>query len=125
MKLWKKSQARQRAIAKMVTSGKALGGLLAGLVAAAIPGCRDNSPGARMGEVPCPQQEQKPNSGNEKHGRNPAVRGKYLIEPEKPNETNENSEDFRTMGEIAEPTIGTSRRSASRVCARPTTGTSR
>ena len=79
MKLSKKSQARQRAIAKMVASGKALGGLLAGLVAAAIPGCRDNSPGARMGEVPCPQQEQKPN------------------------ETNENSEDFRTMGEIAEP----------------------
>ena len=103
MKLSKKSQARQRAIAKMVASGKALGGLLAGLVAAAIPGCRDNSPGARMGEVPCPQQEQKPNSGNEKHGRNPAVRGKYLIEPEKPNETNENGEDFRTMGEIAEP----------------------
>ena len=103
MKLSKKSQARQRAIAKMVASGKALGWLLAGLVAAAIPGCRDNSPGARMGEVPCPQQEQKPNSGNEKHGRNPAVRGKYFIEPEKPNETNENSEDFRTMGEIAEP----------------------
>ena len=103
MKLSKKSQARQRTIAKMVASGKALGGLLAGLVAAAIPGCRDNSPGARMGEVPCPQQEQKPNSGNEKHGRNPAVRGKYLIEPEKPNETNENSEDFRTMGEIVEP----------------------
>ena len=51
MKLSKKSQARQRAIAKMVASGKALGGLLAGLVAAAIPGCRDNSPGARMGEV--------------------------------------------------------------------------
>ena len=103
MKLSKKSQARQRTIAKMVASGKALGGLLAGLVAAAIPGCRDNSPGARMGEVPCPQQEQKPNSGNEKHGRNPAVRGKYLIEPEKPNETNENNEDFRTMGEIVEP----------------------
>ena len=81
MKLSKKSQARQRAIAKMVASGKALGGLLAGLVAAAIPGCRDNSPGARMGEVPCPQQEQKPNSGNEKHGRNPAVRGKYAASP--------------------------------------------
>ena len=98
MKLSKKSQARQRAIAKMVASGKALGGLLAGLVAAAIPGCRDNSPGARMGDVPCPPQEQKPNSGNEKHGRNPAVRGKYLVEPEKPNEANEMSEDFKTAG---------------------------
>ena len=103
MKLSKKSQARQRTIAKMVASGKSLGGLLAGLVAAAIPGCRDNSPGARMVDVPCPPQEQKPNSGNEKHGRNPAVRGKYLVEPEKPNETNENNEDFRTMGEIVEP----------------------
>jgi hypothetical protein len=51
-----------------------------------------------MGDVPCTQQEQKPNSGNEKHGRNPAVRGKYLIEPEKPNETNEKSEDFITAG---------------------------
>ena len=98
MKLSKKNQARQRAIAKMVSSGKALGGLLAGLVATVIPGCRDNSPATPMGDVPCTQQEQKPNSGNEKHGRNPAVRGKYLIEPEKPNETNEKSEDFITAG---------------------------
>ncbi len=100
MKLSKKSQARQRAIAKMVSSGKTLGGLLAGLVATVIPGCRDNSPATPMGDVPCTQQEQKPNSGNEKHGRNPAVRGKYLIEQENPNETNEKSEDFITAGEI-------------------------
>ena len=82
----------------MISSGKALGGLLAGLVATVIPGCRDNSPATPMGDVLCTQQEQKPNSGNEKRGRNPAVRGKYLIEPEKPNETNEKSEDFITAG---------------------------
>ena len=98
MKLSKKNQARQRAIAKMVSSGKALGGLLAGLVATVIPGCRDNSPATPMGDVPCTQKEQKPKSGNEKHGRNPAVRGKYLIEQENPNETNEKSEDFITAG---------------------------
>ena len=100
MKLSKKSQARQRAIAKMVASGKALGGLLAGLAATAIVGCRDNSTATPMGDIPCPPQEQKPNSGNEKHGRNPAVRGKYLVEPEKPNEANEKSEDFITVGDI-------------------------
>ncbi len=80
MKLSKESQARQRAIAKMVSTGKTLGGLLVGLAATVVVGCRDNSPGARMGDVPCPQQEQKPNSGNEKHGRNPAVRGRHLVE---------------------------------------------
>ena len=51
-----------------------------------------------MGDVPCTRQEQKPNSGNEKRGRDPAVRGKYLIELEKPNETNENDEDFIAAG---------------------------
>lgn len=100
MKLSKKSQARQKAIAKMVASGKALGGLLVGLVAAAIPGCRDNSSGARMGDYPCPPQEQKPNSGNEKHGRNPAVRGKYLCEPEKTNEKNESEPLFEEGGDV-------------------------
>jgi hypothetical protein len=99
MKLSKKNQARQRAIAKMVSSGKALGGLLAGLVATVIPGCRDNSPATPMGDVPCTQQEQKPNSDNEKHGRNPAVRGKYLIEPE-PNAKNEKKPEFELGGDI-------------------------
>lgn len=100
MKLSKKGLARQRTIARAIASGKTLGGLLAGLAAATFAGCRDNTPSTTMGDFPRPQQEQKPNSNNEKQGRNPAVRGRYLIEPEKPNEKNENTEVFVIEGEM-------------------------
>ena len=86
MKLSKKSQSRQRAIAKAIASGKSLGGLLAGLAAAVFTGCRDNSPRVPMGDVP---NQQQPNAAHEKRGRDASVRGKYLIEPEENNNNND------------------------------------
>ena len=56
MRLSKKNAARQRAIRRTIASGKTLGGLLAGLAAATITGCRNNpSPANTMGEYPAPQ----------------------------------------------------------------------
>jgi len=63
MKLTKKNAARQRAIAKALAAGKALGGLLAGLAACALAGCREHSPASTMGRYPAPRQS---NADNEK-----------------------------------------------------------
>lgn len=108
MKLSKTNRIRQRMIEKTLASGKALGGLLAGL-ATVITGCRDRSTNIPMGSYPCPPELQsntgneiatgnkttgdvvlpesdetkpKSNAVNEKRRRNSAVRGKYPAEPE-------------------------------------------
>ena len=47
MKLSKKNAARQRAIHKAISSGKALGGLLVGIAAVTAASCRGNPPPAR------------------------------------------------------------------------------
>ena len=53
MKLSKKNAAVQRVLQKAIASGKALGGLLAGLAAAAVAGgCREHSPATTMGSYP-------------------------------------------------------------------------
>lgn len=83
MKLSKKNKAKQRTIARMLASGKALGGLLAGVAAAVFAGCRDNSPRVPMGDYPNP--DARPNAASESHSRSGRM-GKYLIaEPEKAN----------------------------------------
>jgi len=110
MKLSKKNRGRQRMIDKALLSGKALGGLLAG-IATVFTGCRDNSPRVPMGSYPCPPELQtnavnetgsrntsgdvtppegkdapapqsKPNAANEKRHRNGRLRGKYLMSKE-------------------------------------------
>ena len=97
MKLSKKNQARQSAISKAIASGKALGGLLAGIAAAAFTGCDGSR--VPMGSFPNPNPEQQTNSASERHGRAGRM-GKYLMEPEKPNKVNEKKEVFVTDGEI-------------------------
>ena len=47
MKLSKKNAARQRAIHKAISSGKALGGVLVGIAAVTAASCRGNPPPAR------------------------------------------------------------------------------
>ncbi len=65
MKLSKKNVARQRAIQKAIASGKTLGGLIAGLTAAAVVGgCKDTSPAHTMGSYPRPQQQANATSEN-------------------------------------------------------------
>jgi hypothetical protein len=59
MKLSKKGRARQRAIHRAVSSGKALGGLLIGL-AATVAGCREHrTPADTMGAYPAPDRQEK------------------------------------------------------------------
>ena len=80
MKLSKKNQTRQRVISRMLASGKALGGLLAGVAATVLAGCRDNSPNSRMGSYPNPAV--RSNAASESHSRSGRM-GKYLVkEPE-------------------------------------------
>ena len=90
MKLSKKNQAKQRAISRMLASGKALGGLLAGIAATVFTGCRDNSPHSVMGDYPNPDAQT--NAVRESHSRSGRM-GKYLIEKpertEKPNKVDE------------------------------------
>lgn len=89
MKLSKKYQARQRAIAKALASGKALDGLLVGVAAATLVGC-DRSPFRVMGAMPA-------NSVDEIDG-SMAVRG-AIPAAAQPNAGNENAVEFVTMGE--------------------------
>jgi len=78
MKLSKKNAARQRILQKAIASGKTLGGLLVGLTAATVvSGCKDSSPASTMGSYPRPRQQA--------------------------NSTNENTEEFATLGDIAGP----------------------
>ena len=100
MKLSKKNRALQKAMARAIASGKALGGFLAGVAATAFTGCSDGSPRVPMGSYPNPWPQS--NAASEKHGRGSRV-GKYLMEPEKPNKVNEKKEVFVTDGEIALP----------------------
>ncbi len=93
MKLSKKNQARQRAIAKALASGKALGGLLAGIAATTLTGC-DRHPFRTAGvpRDPATANDIEEIFDNEAvHGEMPAV--------ELPNAANENPEEFVTMGE--------------------------
>ncbi len=76
MKLSRKNAALQRAIQRTLASGKALGGLLVGLVAT-VAGCRDNSPAHTMGRFPDPRYQE--------------------------NAKNEDAKEFVTRGEIPEP----------------------
>ena len=65
MKLSKKNAAVQRVLQKAIASGKALGGLLAGLAAAAVAGgCREHSPATTMGSYP--NTHCQDNAANEK-----------------------------------------------------------
>ena len=111
MKLSKKNAARQRVLQKAIASGKALGGLLVGLTAAAVAGgCKERSPATTMGSYPRPQQQAnakgenvgefttggaiavpeptplqpKPNAVREQRGKFPPVRGKVLPPPPLP-----------------------------------------
>ena len=78
MKLSKKNAARQRVLQKAIASGKTLGGLLVGLTAATVvSGCKDSSPASTMGSYPRPRQQA--------------------------NSTNENTEEFVTVGDLAGP----------------------
>lgn len=80
MNLSKKSKSRQRLIAKALASGKALGGLLAGLAATVFTGCRDSEPRIPMGSYPNPQQQTNGVRENEGGAR---LMGD-VAEPEKP-----------------------------------------
>ena len=101
MKLSKKNKATQRAISRMLASGKALGGLLAGVAATVFAGCRDNSPRVPMGDYPNP--DAPANAASESHSRSGRM-GKYLTEkPGKANKANEKKDVFATDGGIAEP----------------------
>jgi LysM repeat protein len=65
MKLSKKNAARQRALQKVIASGKTLGGLLVGLTAATVVGgCKEPSPARTMGSYPRPQQQANATSEN-------------------------------------------------------------
>ena len=93
MKLSKKNRARQRTISRMLASGKALGGLLAGVAATMFAGCRDNSPRVPMGDYPNPDAQS--NAVRESHSRSGRM-GKYLInDPEKADKTNEKKDAAR------------------------------
>ena len=56
MKLSRKNASLQRAIHRTLASGKALGGLLVGLVAT-VAGCRENAPTQPMGRFPDPRYQ--------------------------------------------------------------------
>ena len=97
MKLSKKSTALQRAIQRTLASGKALGGLLVGLVAT-VAGCRENSPAHTMGRYPDPRYQG--NGANENRNRR-AIPGEPPVpQPVETNDTNECTDDteFRTLG---------------------------
>ena len=64
MKLSKKNQILQRAIAKALESGKALGGLLAGFNVAVFAGCRNEPHHGLMGKYPASPERQS-NATNE------------------------------------------------------------
>ena len=63
---FKTNAALQRAIQRSLASGKALGGLLVGLVAT-VAGCRENSPAHTMGRYPDPRYQG--NGANENRNR--------------------------------------------------------
>ena len=80
MKLSKKNKALLRGIRRALSSGKAVGGLLAGLAAAAVGcGCqRGHGPHDVMGSYPNADPDR--NVRSERWGAH--VMGKYLVEPE-------------------------------------------
>ncbi len=103
MKLSRKNAALQRAIQRSLASGKALGGLLVGLVAT-VAGCRDNSPAHTMGRFPDPRY--RGNDANENWNRR-AIPGEPPVpQPVETNAANEckNDSEIRTMGEVQLPT---------------------
>ena len=80
MKLSRKSAARQRVIHKFIGSGKALGGLLAGLAAAVVSGCSEHSPATTMGDYPNPNAVRET---EDRGHRRAVVMGKMLLTPER------------------------------------------
>ena len=94
MKLSKKNQARQRVIAKALVSGKALGGLLAGIAATTLTGC-ERHPFRTAGR---PASVSQPIDEIDEILDDVTVRGNVTAVGQ-PNAANENAEDFVVMGE--------------------------
>ena len=86
MKLSRKNTALQRAIQRTLASGKALGGLLVGLVAT-VAGCRDNSPAHTMGRFPDPRYRE--NDANENRNQDATPGELSAPQPVKTNAVNE------------------------------------
>ncbi|MBR4170975.1 MAG: hypothetical protein IKR48_04930 [Kiritimatiellae bacterium] len=80
MKLTKENSAIQRAIRRALASGKSLGGLLIGLVATTITGCRERTPANTMGRYPSREPQQNACQEMEDPA---AVRGKMILSPQK------------------------------------------
>ena len=103
MKLSKKNRVRQRAIAKAIASGKALGGLLAGFTVAAFAGCSYDSHSGPVGRFPA-APEQQSNAAREM-AEDFTTDGILAPEPKpapkKPNAGNENRGNYVTMGAVA------------------------
>ena len=97
MKLSKKSTALQRAIQRTLASGKALGGLLVGLVAT-VAGCRENSPAHTMGRFPDPRY--RGNDANENRNQDATPGELSAPQPAKTNAANEYKKGmaYRTTG---------------------------
>lgn len=91
MKLSKKNQILQRALAKALKTGKALGGLLAGFTVAAFAGCRDEPHHGLMGKYPATPERQS-NATKEKTGDftpDEALAPEPESTPKKPSASNE------------------------------------
>ena len=101
MKLSKKNQARQRAIAKALASGKALGGLLAGIAATTLTGC-DRHPFRTAGVPRDPSTVSPPANDIEEIFDNEAVHGE-MPAVELPNEANEKPKAIPTAGKPLSP----------------------
>ena len=102
MKLSRKNAALQRAIQRTLSSGKALGGLLVGLVAT-VAGCRDNSPAHTMGRFPDPRY--RGNDANENWNRRAIPGEPPEPQPVETNAANEctNDTEIHTPGKGSRP----------------------
>ncbi|MBQ7188504.1 MAG: hypothetical protein IJR99_03720 [Kiritimatiellae bacterium] len=103
MKLNKENSAIQRAIRKALESGKSLGGLLLGIAATAITGCRERTPANTMGRYPSRPEQQNACQEVEDPA---AVRGKMILSPQKA----EKEEDSKTKEESEKATGETEKR---------------
>jgi len=102
MKLSRKNAALQRAIQRSLASGKALGGLLVGLIAT-VAGCRDNSPAHTMGRYPDPRYQG--NGANENRNRRVVPGEPPEPQPVETNAANEckNDTGIHTPGKDSRP----------------------
>jgi len=79
MKLTKENSAIQRAIRRVLASGKSLGGLLIGLATTTITGCRERTPANTMGRYPSRETQQNACQEMEDPA---AVRGTMILSPQ-------------------------------------------